>query len=83
MKVVNYSDFRNNLSRSLNDVNQDKEVLVVSRKQGQNIVLMDFDEYNSILETLHLTKSKTNRARIDQAVKEMNEGKFLKHTLSL
>ena len=81
MRVINYSDFRDNLSQNLKEVNQDREILIVAREAGQSIVLMDLEEYNSIRETLHLTGSKTNATRIDEAVNEMNEGKFLKHKL--
>jgi antitoxin YefM len=81
MRVINYSDFRDNLSQNLKEVNQDREILIVAREEGQSIVLMDLEEYNSIRETLHLTSSKTNSDRLDDAVNEMNEGKFLKHKL--
>ena len=41
MRVLNYSDFRNNLAQSLNAVNDDREIVVVSRTKGKNVVVMD------------------------------------------
>ena len=81
MRVVNYSEFRNNLTENLNAVNEDKEIVVVSRNQGKNVVVMDLDEYNSIQETLHLTSTKANRKRLEDAIAEMNKGKSVKHKL--
>lgn len=81
MRVVNYSEFRNNLTENLNAVNEDREIVVVSRPQGKNVVVMDLDEYNSIQETLHLTSTKANRKRLEEAIAEMNKGKSVKHKL--
>lgn len=79
--MVNYSDFRKNLAQNLNEVNEDREVYIVSRPQGKNVVVMDLDEYNSIQETLHLTSTKANRKRLDEAIAELNSGKFEEHKL--
>jgi len=81
MRVVNYSDFRNNLAQSLNAVNDDKEIVVVSRTKGKNVVVMDLDEYNAIQETLHLTSSAKNRQRLTESIQEMNDGVFKAHKL--
>jgi antitoxin YefM len=81
MRVVNYSEFRNNLTQNLNAVNEDKEIVVVSRTQGKNVVVMDLNEYNSIQETLHLTSTVANRKRLEAAITEMNNGKSVKHKL--
>ncbi|PZR07234.1 MAG: type II toxin-antitoxin system prevent-host-death family antitoxin [Flavobacterium psychrophilum] len=81
MKVVNYSEFRNNLSQSLNAVNDDREIVIVSRTKGKNVVVMDLDEYNSIQETLHLTSTKANRKRLEEAITEMNNDKFVRNKL--
>jgi antitoxin YefM len=81
MKVVNYSEFRNNLTENLNAVNEDKEIVIVSRTQGKNVVVMDLDEYNSIQETLHLTSTNANRKRLEESIAEMKKGKFLKNKL--
>ncbi len=81
MKVVNYSDFRNNLAENLNTVNDDREIVVVSRTKGKNVVVMDLDEYNSIQETLHLTGTAANRKRLSESLQELNKGKFIKKKL--
>jgi len=81
MKVVNYTEFRNNLAESLNMVNDDGDIVVVSRSKGKNVVVMSLEEYNSIQETLHLTSTKANRKRLDEAIGEMNKGKSLKRRL--
>jgi antitoxin YefM len=74
MKVINFSDFRNHLAENLNLVNDDREIVVVSRSKGKNVVVMDLEEFNSIQETLHVNSTEANRVRLIEAVKEMNSG---------
>ncbi len=81
MKVVNYSDFRANLADNLNAVNQDKEIVIVSRTKGKNVVVMDLEEFNAIQETMHLRSTPANRKRLTEAIDEMNKGKFHKKKL--
>jgi antitoxin YefM len=82
MQVVNYTEFRKNLAENLNMVNDNSEVVVVSRSKGKNVVVMSLEEYNSIQETLYIVSEKANRKRLDEAIEEMNSGKFLKHGLN-
>ena len=81
MQVVNYTEFRNNLTENLNMVNDNEEIVVVSRSKGKNVVVMSLEEYNSIQETLHLVSSSINQKRLDEAVEEMRSGKSSKHKL--
>ena len=81
MDVLNYTEFRKNLAKILDKVNDDAEIVIVSRSKGKNVVVMDLDEYNSIAETLHLVKSEPNRKRLQSAIDEMNTGKSHTHTL--
>lgn len=82
MQVVNYTEFRNKLAESLNRVNEDSEIMIVSRSKGKNVVVMSLDEYNAIQETLHIASSNANRKRLDEAIAEMNSGKYLKNKLT-
>jgi antitoxin YefM len=81
MEVLNYTEFRNNLSENLNRVSADSEIIVVSRGKGKNVVVMSLDEYNAFKETIYLTSTKANRRRLDDAIDEMEKGKFRKHKL--
>jgi antitoxin YefM len=81
MEVLNYTEFRQNLAKSLDRVNDDAEIVIVSRSKGKNVVVMDLEQYNAMTETLHLVKSEANRKRLQEAIDEMNNGKHLSHGL--
>lgn len=81
MQVLNFTEFRNNLAENLNLVNDNSEIVIVSRSKGKNVVVMSLEEYNSIQETLHLTSSRANQKRLDEAIAEMRTGKSSKHKL--
>ena len=81
MDVLNYTEFRKNLARNLDKVNDDAEIVIVSRSKGKNVVVMDLNEYNAIAETLHIVKSEANRVRLQDAIDEMNKGIYHTHKL--
>ena len=81
MEVLNYTEFRQNLAKNLDKVNDDAEIVIVSRSKGKNVVVMDLDEYNAMTETLHIVKSEANRRRLQEAIDEMNSGVFHSHKL--
>jgi len=81
MEVLNYTEFRQNLAKSLDKVNDDAEIVIVSRTKGKNVVVMDLDEYNSMTETLHIIKSEANRKRLQEAIDEMDSGVYHSHKL--
>jgi antitoxin YefM len=81
MEVVNYTEFRKNLTKSLNKVNDDAEIVVVSRSKGKSVVVMALEEYNAIQETLHVVQSVSNRNRLDKAIEQMDMGQFETHSL--
>ena len=77
MEFLNYTEFRKNLTKNLNRVNDDAEIVIVSRSKGKNVVVMSLEEYNSISATLYLVNSTANKKRLDEAFKEMEQGNFL------
>ena len=81
MKVINYTDFRNNLAESLNTVNDDGDIVVVARNKGKNVVVMSLEEYNSIQETIYLNSTSANRKRLESAIDRVENGKPLQKKL--
>jgi antitoxin YefM len=81
MDVLNYTEFRKNLAKNLDRVNDDAEIVIVSRSKGKNVVVMDLEAYNAMTETLYIVKSETNRKRLQDAIDEMNSGIHHPHQL--
>ncbi|MCG8481125.1 MAG: type II toxin-antitoxin system prevent-host-death family antitoxin [Spirochaetales bacterium] len=59
----------------------DRETLIVTRKNNENVVLMSLDEYNSLVETEYLLSSEANATRIARSMKNAREGKLSEHEL--
>jgi antitoxin YefM len=77
MIAANFSEFRNGLKAYLDSVEDDNETLIIKRKKGKGTVLISLDEYNSIMETLHLLKSKSNANRLFDSIEQLKSGKVI------
>ena len=77
MKTVNYSELRQDLRVNLDDISNNDELLVVHRSGGKSVVMMSMNEYNSIMETIHLIKSKNNRERLERSISDIESRKNL------
>jgi antitoxin YefM len=78
MEVLNYTEFRLNLKGSLDAVTQDAETIVINRGKNDNAVLK---EYNSMLETIHLSSTEKNLRRLNGAIEREKAGIFETHDL--
>lgn len=81
MIAANYSEFRTGLKSYLDSVEDDNETLIIKRKSGKGTVLISLDEYNSIMETLHLLSSKRNADRLYESIHQMKSGKTIRPKL--
>jgi len=82
MKVVTYSHARNALKSILDDVIQDADVTIISRRDAKgDAVVMSLDSYNSIMETLHLTSNPANAAALARAMAQDKAGQAQEHQL--
>ncbi len=81
MNVVNYTDFRLNLKKRLDDVSDSNDLLIINRPDNKNVVLISLLEYNSLQETLHVLSSEKNRIRLAEAIDRTNKGIIESHSL--
>jgi antitoxin YefM len=81
MQVLNYSEFRQHLKSHLDNVTENQDTLIVPRGDDKSVVIISLDEYNSIQETLHLTRSEKNRTRLKEALDRVNNGISEEHDL--
>ncbi len=74
MIAANFSEFRINLKKYLDNVEDNNETLIIKRKTGKGAVMISLDEYNSIMETVHLLSSKANADRLHESIRQMKKG---------
>ena len=60
MKVVNFSDARVKLKSILDQVVNDAEYTVITRGDADDAVVMSLEQFNGLMETIHLLKSPAN-----------------------
>ncbi len=76
MLATNYSEFRAGLKKFLDRVEHDNETLIIKRSTGKGTVLISLEEYNSLLETVHLLGSKANADRLRESIAQMKAGQI-------
>jgi antitoxin YefM len=81
MIAANYTEFRISLKKYLDKVEENNETLIIKRGSGKGTVLISLEEYNSIMETVHLLSSKANSDRLYESIQQIKEGKVIRKGL--
>jgi len=81
MKVVNFSDARNRLKSVLDRVVSDMDYTIISRRDADDAVVMSLDQFNSLMETVHLLKSPSNASHLGKSIKQYQAGKTVTREL--
>ena len=74
MQTISFSDARSNLKNVLDRVANDRDTTLITRRNGEDAVVMSLDTYNSLMETLHLLQSPANAAHLARAIAEHRSG---------
>jgi antitoxin YefM len=75
MSHVSYSELRANLASYMDEVCDSRTPLVVTRQNARSVVILAEDEYEGMMETLHLLRSPANAARLLRSIDEANAGR--------
>ena len=81
MKVVNFSDARKRLKTVLDEVANDRDYTIISRRDADDAVVMSLDQFNSLMETVHLLKSPANTSHLAKSIKQYQSGKAVERDL--
>jgi antitoxin YefM len=71
---VSYSQARQELASLLDNVTQDKEVVIINRRGGEPAALIAADELASLTETVHLLRSPASAERLLAALARALKG---------
>ncbi len=77
MRAINYSTLRNGMKYYFDLISDSFETFVITRKNGNNIVIMSEDSYNNLIENNHLLANKSNYDWLMQSKKQLENGKTI------
>jgi antitoxin YefM len=81
MRVVNFSDARNRLKSVLDQVVDDSDCTIISRRDAEDAVVMSLDHFNALMETVHLLGNPANAAHLAKSIAQYRSGEIEKHEL--
>jgi len=82
MKVINFSEARNHLKSVIDQVVDDADVAVITRRDADDAVVMSLDHFNALMATVYLLGSPANAAHLSKSIKQYRAGKTQQHELA-
>jgi antitoxin YefM len=76
MAHVSCTELRQNLKKHMDSVCQSRAPLVVTRQNGEAVVMLSLAEYESLEETLHLLRDPANAERLLHSIGEAEAGRL-------
>lgn len=77
MLQTTYTDARANLASLCDEVTENQEIVVIRRRRGKSVAMIDAAELQSLVESAHLMRSPKNAERLlaalDRALKGQGE----------
>jgi antitoxin YefM len=74
MSHVSYSELRANLARFMDEVCNTRAPLHVTRQNARSVVMMSEEDYEGLMETVHLLRSPANAIRLLESIKQAENG---------
>ena len=82
MTVLTYSAVRANLAKTMEEVCMThKEVLITTKGNKNNVVMMSQEDFDGMKETFYLLSNPNNARRLLNSIKELENGKAQVHEL--
>ena len=74
MRIVSFTKARNGLKAVLDQVVNDADCTVITRRDSEDAVVMSLDYYNSLMETVYLLRSPANAEHLRKSIEQFCEG---------
>jgi antitoxin YefM len=81
MRVISFTEARNNLKTVLDHVVEDADYTIITRRDAEDAVVMSLEYFNSLLETVYLLNSPANATHLERSISQFRAGKLLEREL--
>ena len=77
MEAATYTQVRKNFASVMNRVCDDHDPIIITRQNARPVVMVSLEDYNAIEETFYLFRSPANAARLNKALQDLENKKYL------
>lgn len=81
MNIVTATQLKSNMKALFNLVISNKEEIIVKRPHGQDMVIVELSEYESLKETAYLLSSQANADHLIKSLDQLEQKKSIKKSL--
>jgi len=81
MNVTTISKFRKDAKNYFDQIIDNQDTLLITRNDGQTVVVMSLSQYNSQAETDYLNSMAANREHLRKSIESLKAGRLEKHEL--
>ena len=81
MKAITYTAARENLAATMNQVCDDHDPVIITRKRDQAVVMVSLEDYESLQETAYLLRSPKNARRLSEGIAQLEKGQVVVKSL--
>lgn len=74
MRAVTYSEARETLKNLMDQVCRDHDPVMITRRRGENVVVISQEDYESLLETEYLLSSQANAEHLRESLAQARSG---------
>ena len=81
MQVLTLAEANNNMKTIFDNVFYNNDEVIIHRKEQENVVVIPFEEYNSMKETSYLLGSANNKKNLLDSLKNARTGNTMEKEL--
>jgi antitoxin YefM len=74
MRTIPFTEARANLKQVIDNVVDDVDVTLITRRDAPNAIVMSQEHYDSLMETVYLLRSPANIAHLERSIKQLRSG---------
>ncbi len=75
MNILTFTQSRTSLKRVMDDVCKDHTPTIISRVNGEHVVMLSLADFNSMQETMYLLSSPANAQHLMESIAQLKAGK--------